>query len=117
MTVDLIVDTIDPVSAINLVFCEMTLAARWMHMVSPIVTAHTSGGIRFSVMKPVTGREMTARLDFALIQAIYSTAYPVWRRKISESDKFWAVVCVRMLDVCVCCVVSLLWWPLVSEER
>lgn len=99
-SVDLIMDTIDPVSAMKVVFCELTLAARRMHVVSPIVAAHTSGAIRFPVTMRATGREMTVRFVSALVRAIYTTAYTVLRswRKTSESDKFSVVVRVKMVE-------------------
>ena len=64
---DLIVDTIDPVSAMKRVICVSILAAKRMHMGSPVVAAHTSGAFRFSVWRVIV-REMTVRGVWALVK-------------------------------------------------
>ena len=72
------IDTIDPVSAMKVVFCELIWAARRMQIGSPIVAAHMSGAIRFRVRR-VIEREMTVRYMRVLVQATYTRAHNVWR--------------------------------------
>ena len=77
--VDLMIDTIDSVSAMKHVFCESILTARWKQMGSLNVAAHTSGTIRFSVRQVIV-HEMTVRCVWASAQATDTRAYTVWRR-------------------------------------
>ena len=57
------IDTIDPVSAMKLVFRVSILKAKRMHVGSPIVAAHTKGVIRFPVRR-VMMHDMTVRMIF-----------------------------------------------------
>ena len=106
----MIIETIDLVLAMKLVFCQLIWAARRMHLGSPIVAAHTSGAIRFPVRRVIV-RWMMVRCVLALVQATFTMAFNVWRslRETNKSVKFSVVFRVRIGGYCcrLCCFLAL----------
>ena len=105
------IDTKDPVSAMKLVICKAILSARWIHMGSPMVAAHTSGVIGFTVQW-VMVRENAVQYAWASFQSIYLRSYIVWhrwQRKFLWKRQIFGLCPLRMaIYFCrVCCFFAL----------